>query len=116
MKLDNDRKADFRTENPRSAFSFLAVKIAVFRADCARRPLSGAGLAEKKIILASLRYFLSPSLAAIPGKQTGKTSKIKMPTHVGRCFNLKRTDMETLDYNRLLLVSCGNTTTTGMKG
>jgi hypothetical protein len=48
MKLDNDRKADFRTENPRSAFSFLAVKIAVFRTDCARRPLSGAGLAERK--------------------------------------------------------------------
>ena len=31
MRLDNDRKADFRTENPRSAFSFLAVKIAVSR-------------------------------------------------------------------------------------
>lgn len=48
MRLDNDRKADFRTENPRSAFSFLAVKIAVCQADCARRPLSGAGLAERK--------------------------------------------------------------------
>ena len=48
MRPDNDREADFRTENPRSAFSFLAVKIAVSRADCARRPLSGAGLAERK--------------------------------------------------------------------
>ncbi|MCS3157329.1 hypothetical protein NXY07_10055 [Phocaeicola dorei] len=43
MRLDNDRKADFRTENPRSAFSFLAVKIAVSRADCARRPFQGLG-------------------------------------------------------------------------
>jgi len=39
-------------------------------------PLQGL-VGRKKIILAPLRYFLSPSLAAIPGKQAGKTSRNK---------------------------------------
>ncbi|WP_155519230.1 hypothetical protein [Bacteroides uniformis] len=76
MKYTNSREADFRTEKLKSAFSFLAAKVAVFRADRARRPLKGL-VGRKKIILAPLRYFLSPSLAAIPGKQAGKTSRNK---------------------------------------
>ena len=76
MKHPNNREADFRTKKLRSAFSFLAAKVTVCRADCARRPLKGL-VGRKKIILAPLRYFLSPSLAAIPGKQAGKTSRNK---------------------------------------
>ena len=43
MKQEYGRPAAFRAERLRSAFSFLAVKIAVCRTDCARRPLKGLG-------------------------------------------------------------------------
>jgi hypothetical protein len=86
MKLDNGRKADFRTENPRSAFSFLAVKIAVFRADCARRPLSGAGLAERKSSSLRCGIFFRQALPQSPENRLKRHQEIKMPTHVGRYF------------------------------
>ena len=86
MKLDNGRKADFRTENPRSAFSFLAVKIAVFRADCAGRPLSGAGLAERKSSSLRCGIFFRQALPQSPENRLERHQEIKMPTHVGRCF------------------------------
>ena len=70
MRLDNDRKADFRTENPRSAFSFLAVKIAVSGLIAQGGPFRG-WLAEKKLILASLRYFLFAKPCRNP-RQTGR--------------------------------------------
>jgi hypothetical protein len=82
MKLDNDRKADFRTENPRSAFSFLAVKI-----------------------------------AAIPGKQTGKTSRNKNAYPCRPMFYLKKEQIwKHWIITSCCLSPCGNTTTTGMKG
>ena len=86
MRLDNDRKADFRTENPRSAFSFLAVKIAVCQADCARRPLSGAGLAERKSSSLRSGIFFRQALPQSPANRPERHQEIKMPTHVGRCF------------------------------
>ena len=69
------RKADFKSKKMESAFSFLAAKIAVCRSDCARRPFGLVG--KEKIILASLRYFFLPSLAAIPGKLATKTTRNK---------------------------------------
>ncbi|WP_195650908.1 hypothetical protein [Bacteroides eggerthii] len=70
MKFQNDRKADFRTEKLRSAFSFLAVKIAVCWDDCARRPLAGAGLAERKS--SSLRSGIFFRQALHNPRQTGR--------------------------------------------
>lgn len=55
------RPADFKRKRKKSAFSFLAAKIAVCRNDCARRPFGLVG--RKKIILATLRYFFLPGLA-----------------------------------------------------
>lgn len=68
------RPADFK-KRKKSAFSFLAAKIAVCRSDCARRPCGLVG--QEKIILATLRYFFQPSLATIPGKQAEKTTRNK---------------------------------------
>jgi len=86
MKSGNDRKADFKAEKPRSAFPFLAVKIAVSRADCARRPLSGAGLAERKSSSLRCGIFFRQALPQSPENRLKRHQEIKMPTHVGRCF------------------------------
>lgn len=66
---------EFNNKKTNSAFSFLAAKIAVCRIDCARQPYGLVGW--KKIILATLRYFFPPSLAAIPAKQTTHPTRNK---------------------------------------
>ena len=59
-------------ENPSHSFNFLPANIALCRVDCARRPLSGAG---------SLRYFLLPSLAQSPAKDSPASKKPKNRLH-----------------------------------
>ena len=59
-------------ENPSHSFNFLPANIALCRVDCARRPLSGAGW---------LRYFLLPSLAQSPAKDSPASKKPKNRLH-----------------------------------
>ena len=67
-------------ENPSHSFNFLPANIALCRVDCARRPLSGAGwLKENHPRFAA--YFLLPSLAQSPAKDSPASKKPKNRLH-----------------------------------
>ena len=73
-------------ENPSHSFNFLPANIALCRVDCARRPLSGAGLAERKSSSLRCGIFFRQALPQSPENRLERHQEIKMPTHVGRCF------------------------------
>ena len=64
-------------ENPSHSFNFLPANIALCRVDCARRPLSGAGLAERKSSSLRCGIFFCQALRkkAIQGPEAYKIGK-----------------------------------------
>jgi len=71
----------------RSAFSFLAVKIAVCRADCARRPCGLVGGKKSSSLRSGI--FSRQALPQSPANRLQGQQEIKMPTKVGRCLTKK---------------------------
>lgn len=91
LKTDYRKKsesinADFRNK-PKSAFSFLAAKIAVCLPDCARRPYGLVGGRKSSSLRSGI--FFSPSLDTITDKQAAHPTRNKNAYPCRLMSNLK---------------------------